>query len=386
MSGYQYVYRFCGVYSINSYTGVNSAGMLYYSLFYIFAPNQDGVKKITIFVFQLLLFSVLFSCRSSRPVVSTAGFNGSVSSYIQQYKDLAISEMRRTGVPASITLAQGMVESDYGRSTLAREANNHFGIKCHNDWKGATVRYHDDRRNECFRKYRNAEDSFRDHSDFLRTGSRYSSLFSLNQTDYKSWARELKKAGYATNPDYANMLIRKIEENALYNFDRGQTAAVTSVKPTVPEPVKDTAKPVTVTSSSVAASPPEEQGSFGSIMDRGSRVMENNRIRYIIAQEGDTREKIEKEYQLLKFELARYNDLPSNFVISPGQILYLQPKRDKAEVGKEFHTVTGGETLYQISQIYGISLNSLNEMNRIREGTNPAPGEKIWLRGLKPVN
>ncbi len=123
--------------------------------------------------------------------------------------------MKRTGIPASITLAQGMIESDYGRSTLAREGNNHFGIKCHNDWTGPTIRHHDDRRNECFRKYKHVEDSYYDHSDFLKTGSRYSFLFDLPSTDYKGWAKGLKKAGYATDPDYANMLIRKIEEEQI---------------------------------------------------------------------------------------------------------------------------------------------------------------------------
>ena len=129
--------------------------------------------------------------------------------------------MNRTGIPASITLAQGIIESDCGHSTLAREANNHFGIKCHDDWTGPTIRHNDNRRNECFRKYRKPEESFYDHSDFLKSGSRYSFLFNINSTDYKAWAHGLKKAGYATNPDYANMLIRTIEENNLWYFDRG---------------------------------------------------------------------------------------------------------------------------------------------------------------------
>ena len=129
--------------------------------------------------------------------------------------------MNRTGIPASITLAQGIIESDCGHSSLAREANNHFGIKCHDDWTGPTIRHNDNSRNECFRKYGKAEESFYDHSDFLKSGSRYSFLFNYNSTDYKAWAHGLKKAGYATNPDYANMLIRTIEENKLWYFDRG---------------------------------------------------------------------------------------------------------------------------------------------------------------------
>ena len=171
-------------------------------------------------IFILILFAGLLSCKTSKPIISTSSTGLSTADYIRKYKDLAISEMKRTGIPASITLAQGMIESDYGRSTLAREANNHFGIKCHNDWTGPTIRHHDDKRNECFRKYSKPEDSFYDHSDFLKSGSRYSFLFDLKQTDYKGWAKGLKKAGYATNPDYANMLIRKIEEDNLWYFDQ----------------------------------------------------------------------------------------------------------------------------------------------------------------------
>ncbi len=173
---------------------------------------------------QIIILAGLVGCRAYRPAGQSSYPEASAGSYIEKYKDLAVSEMIRTGIPASITLAQGMIESDFGRSRLAREANNHFGIKCHNDWTGPTVRHNDDRRNECFRKYRKPEDSFYDHSDFLKYGSRYRTLFDIDPTDYKAWARGLKKAGYATNPDYANMLIRKIEENNLYYYDRGKTA------------------------------------------------------------------------------------------------------------------------------------------------------------------
>jgi flagellum-specific peptidoglycan hydrolase FlgJ len=183
------------------------------------------------------------SCRTKKPAVITRPgmVNASVQTYIEKYRDIAISEMKRTGVPASITLAQGMVESNYGQSRLATEAFNHFGIKCHNGWTGATIRHDDDHRNECFRRYRNAQESFYDHSDFLRTGSRYSFLFSLSPYDYKGWAHGLKKAGYATNPDYANMLIRKIEENNLALYDRGYVADNVPVRP----PMDASALPIT---------------------------------------------------------------------------------------------------------------------------------------------
>ena len=185
-------------------------------------------NRLFIFI-HLALLSCLFSCRTYKPLAPTStphyqlptSPDQSVQEYINSYKGLAVTEMNRTGIPASITLAQGIIESDCGHSTLAREANNHFGIKCHDDWTGPSIRHTDNSRNECFRKYGKAEDSFYDHSDFLKSVPRYSFLFDLNSTDYKAWAYGLKKAGYATNPDYANMLIRTIEENELWHFDRG---------------------------------------------------------------------------------------------------------------------------------------------------------------------
>ncbi len=310
--------------------------------------------------------------------------SGTASAYIQSYKDLAVSEMKRTGVPASITLAQGMLESDYGRSSLARMANNHFGIKCHNDWKGQTVRQHDDRRNECFRKYQKVEDSFYDHSDFLRSGSRYSFLFDLDPKNYKAWAHGLKKAGYATNPDYANLLIKKIEENKLYLFDDSYTASTGRPRQKIPE--KEPISSVPSGSSGKPQSAVEESGvTFGAVLARVPRIKENNKLQYIIVKDGDTREKLENEFQLLRWELPRYNELQDNFTPYPGQILYLQPKRDKAEAGKDFHTAGEGETMYAISQLYGIKLGDLLEMNRMSSGSEPSSGQKIWLRSTKPA-
>jgi LysM repeat protein len=303
--------------------------------------------------------------------------------YINDYKDLAVSEMRRTGVPASITLAQGMLESDYGRSSLARIGNNHFGIKCHNDWNGQTIRQHDEYRNECFRKYRRPEDSFYDHSDFLKSGSRYRFLFDLDPLDYKAWARGLKRAGYATNPEYANLLIRKIEENKLYDLDRGYTSSLTKPQEKVPE---NEAPVLSKTTNNESARSQGETITFGDVMARVPRILENNRIQYIIVKDGDTREKLENEFQLLKWELARYNDLKENFTPVPGQMLYLEPKRDRAETGLEFHSAVNGETMHMISQKYGIKLKSLLEMNRMAEGEGPVPGQKIWLQSLKPTN
>jgi len=337
--------------------------------------------KLKYIIVVLLFPLILDSCRPARPAIPSAYGEQNAAAYIEKYKDLAMSEMKRTGIPASITLAQGMIESDFGRSTLAREANNHFGIKCHNDWNGPVIRHHDDRRNECFRKYSHAEDSYYDHSDFLRNGSRYTSLFSLDPTDYKGWARGLKKAGYATNPDYANMLIRKIEENNLYYYDRGKTlsekpasAAVLPVQQVKSPPVEDVL--------------PERQIADGSVVlpSRTQRIIENNRIQYIIVKEGETIGMIEDEFQMLKWELSKYNELNNDFTPVAGQLLYLQPKRDKAEPGKETHLVSEGDTMYSISQKYGVKVRKLYEYNRMSSGDEPIAGTKVWLRVVKPVN
>ncbi len=325
-----------------------------------------------------ILFSGLISCKAYKPLISTSAPDVSVQDYVNTYKSLAVTEMKRTGIPASITLAQGIIESDCGRSSLAREGNNHFGIKCHDNWTGPTVRHNDNRRNECFRKYRKPEESFYDHSDFLKSGSRYDFLFNINPADYKAWAHGLKKAGYATNPDYANMLIRTIENNNLSYFDRGYnsvslppTASLTVITPQSKDSIRKSAPDISGTTAVLARVP---------------RVMENNRIQYIIVKDGDTREKLEDEFQLLKWELSKYNELNNDFQLIPGQILYLQPKRDRAEPGKEYYSCVEGDTMYMISQRFGIKLKKLLEMNRMAAGIEPAAGKKIWLRSIMPVN
>src|SRR5665647_1577463 len=288
------------------------------------------LKRFSLFLNLVLLLS-LFSCKAYKPLISTSTPVQSVNDYVNSYKDLAISEMKRTGIPASITLAQGIIESDCGHSSLAREANNHFGIKCHDDWTGPKFTHTDNKRNECFRKYARAEESFYDHSDFLKSESRYKSLFDIDPTEYKVWARGLKKAGYATDPDYANMLIRKIEENNLWYFDRGYNA--TSLPPQTTLPVKESL-PVQVIENTTEKPVLVINGNT-SVQARVPRIMDNNRIHYIIVKDGDTKEKLENEFQLLKWELARYNELANEFELVPGEILYLQPKRERAEPGKD---------------------------------------------------
>jgi LysM repeat protein len=341
----------------------------------------------------IIVVSVIAGCRAYKPVSQRSLPEPDARSYIEKYTDLAISEMMRTGVPASITLAQAMIESDFGRSTLAREANNHFGIKCHNGWNGPTIKYDDDRRNECFRKYRNPEESFHDHSDFLKNGSRYQALFDLDPHDYRAWANGLKKAGYATNPDYANMLIRKIEENnlsALVSDNGSKRSLPVSGRRYIPNggssdasgkhvntpkgPDSDEKKP---------AEPPVFNDNLV-VHALIQRVQENNRVEYIVVRPDDSIDKLVREYELLDWELKKYNDIEGEMRLVPGQILYIQPKRRKAEAGKYFHTCVAGETMYTISQKYAIRLKSLYSLNRMNPGVPVHPGQKLWLRTAKP--
>ncbi len=324
------------------------------------------------------------SCHSTRTVVQPNNTikhaKGEVNNYTNLYAGFAISEMERTGVPASITLAQGIIESDYGRSRLARVANNHFGVKCHNDWKGKKIYHDDDKRGECFRKYSRVEDSFTDHSDFLVNGSRYDFLFDLKRDDYKGWARGLKKAGYATNPKYANMLINSIEENHLYLYDNMLTGRRRGNNKPETEPDK-----LSVTNPVITDEIPEEEDIDNFVITRNEkRTGTVNRIQYVIIKESDTYKSLASEFDLLSWELFRYNDLEDGSELTPGMLLYLQPKRNKAEAGNDFHIVKDGDSMWNISQLYGIKLNTLYERNRIESGTEPAVGTELWLRQTKP--
>ena len=281
--------------------------------------------------------------------------------YIEKYKKIAVDEMKRSGIPASITLAQGMLESENGNSSLAVKANNHFGIKCHNNWDGKKMYQDDDRDNECFRKYPSGEDSYKDHTDFLMNTRRYCKLFEYKSNDYKNWAKGLKKAGYATSRTYAQDLIRIIEENELYRLDEGDFS-----RPAIVKPDKNY----------------DDENFVVDIKRR--KIYERNRIKYILVEEGDDLDKITKEMGMLSWELKRYNELSSDIKLEKGQVLYIQPKRRNAELGKDFHFVKEGETMYSISQLYGIKLAKLLRKNRMEQGQEPEVGQKIWLRKRKP--
>ncbi len=273
--------------------------------------------------------------------------------YIETYKDDAIREMQRSSIPASITLAQGILESGDGNSPLAVYAKNHFGIKCHKGWTGKSMRIDDDEKNECFRKYSDVYDSFRDHSEFLTTRGRYSFLFELKKTDYKGWAKGLKKAGYATNPKYADLLIKLIEDFELYRYDNYAKVP--------PRKIKKERTAVALSSSK----------SFRTI-----RL--HNNIKFIIAKKGDTFYRITQDYSMNLWQIYKYNDLNKTDVLKVDDIIYLQPKRNKAS--EQFHTVIAGETMRDISQLYGVKLKLLYKKNNIIVGTQPNVGDKISLK------
>ncbi len=285
----------------------------------------------------------------------------SSAEYINQFKDLAIQEMQRTGIPASITIAQGMLESGNGNSRLAIKGNNHFGIKCHGSWDGGKIYHDDDAEKECFRKYKSVYESYIDHSDFLTNTPRYASLFELKPTDYKGWAKGLKKAGYATAPDYDKKLIQIIERYELHGYDVDFITQTLS----------------------------NNEESF--ILETGRTVKTNNNINYIVARENDTYNSLTNEMELLKWQLAKYNEIDQGADINKGDIIYLQPKRNKAAVGNKKHIVKQGETMHSISQVYGIKLDKLYRKNHIGKGDQPEVGEVLWLRKNKkstkpPIN
>lgn len=275
-------------------------------------------------------------------------------SYIEKYKDDAIREMQMFKVPASITLAQGMLESDNGNSALAVYANNHFGIKCHKDWTGATYTADDDTVNECFRKYPSVYDSYVDHSRFLKDRKRYAALFELKTTDYKGWARTLKTSGYATDPRYAERLIAIIERYKLFAYDIDENISLIVVVAKVNEQQ-------VVTSGGASRT-----------------ISLNNKVKYIAVKPNDSFLKIAKDLDMGVWQLYKYNDLDKNAKLIPGQLLYIQPKKRKSEEGP--HLIKPGESVYDISQRYGVKVKSIYKFNNLPVGAQPKTGQLIQLK------
>ncbi|MDR2840448.1 MAG: glucosaminidase domain-containing protein [Paludibacter sp.] len=296
---------------------------------------------------------------------SAQNINPQYSDYINKYNAIAREQQKQYGIPASIILAQGLLESGAGNSPLAVNANNHFGIKCA-EWQGETVYYDDDNAQECFRKYKKVKDSYTDHSLFLKNRSRYASLFELNITNYRDWALGLKAAGYATDPAYAGKLIALIENYKLYEFDSGKKNK--SEKSDLSEETTD----------ETAAYKTAKMGDVD-IWYR-HKVYKTNGVKYVIAQTGDTYGAIADEFNLSERKIRNFNEDESNEDLPQGTKIYLRSKKNRAEKNATFYKVKQGDSMYSIAQEYAIKTIKLYQINKMDYSQGVSLGQKIKLR------
>lgn len=381
------------------------------------------MKRLISMVWGVLLSAILLSVPGGMAMAQAPQ-----EQYIKKWAPTAVKEMYRSGVPASITLAQGLLESRWGQSALAAEGNNHFGIKCHNDWKGKTMKVDDDAKGECFRVYDTAEESFQDHSDFLRYRDRYKFLFDLKPTDYKGWAYGLKKAGYATAPTYAESLIKYIEKYKLYEYDTLTAAEAEALANSYEESVdvKDSGSSVKPSKSSSgkvssakssraarrAARRSKKHSSLAEEIDYGHlpasplsieepkkitsgryeevqfslhrEAYSKNGVPFVTSIDGETYSSIAKSYDLTLREILRFNDLSGERELKPGTIVYLQAKKNRSEKGLDKYIVgSDGESLWGICQRFGVKMSSVCKMNGFDENYQPREGDTIVLRGKK---
>lgn len=300
--------------------------------------------KLTIRIFCLLLFITTFAEAATQRKVP------SYEKYIKTYSDLAVQHQKKYKIPASITLAQGLLESGAGQSDLARRSNNHFGIKCHSDWRGGRVYHDDDLRGECFRKYKRVEDSYEDHSKFLLR-SRYERLFDLKITDYKGWARGLQKCGYATDRAYANKLIKVIEDYELYRYDTGKGHKISQKE--------------------------REKQKYPKLRYTIYRTFG---LLYVYAKENDSFDRIAQSLDFKVKDLKKFNEVPEDFPLQKGDIVYLEKKKKKADKPYYDHVVQIGESMHSISQKYGIQIKSLYKINKKDKDYIPEEGDVLKLR------
>lgn len=297
-------------------------------------------------MFAKKLFPCIFLLFTIFPAADAQNYKNKLYlEYIDKYKDEAVNQQKRYKIPASITLAQGLLESGAGRSELARKSNNHFGIKCHSVWRGDKVYHDDDTKGECFRKYDDPMESYEDHSLFLTTRSRYAPLFDLRITDYRGWAVGLKKCGYATDKAYASKLIDIIETYELYKYDT----------------VKEGRK--------------KGKGKKQEVLPHTPYL--SSGLLYVEAREGETLLDIAKEFGIKVKRLAAYNEIPRDYPLYDGMVIYLQEKNKYAAPGFSEHTVAAGESMYSISQRYGMKLSSLYKLNKKAYDYVPSEGDVL---------
>lgn len=319
--------------------------------------------------------SFFFLFAAIAAVSSFAQSKETIQAYVDKYRDIAIEEMQRTGVPAAITLAQGIHETGAGTSDLVIKSNNHFGIKCKTEWEGEKVYHDDDARGECFRKYDDPAISYRDHSDFLRNRPYYALLFKLDPTDYEAWAFGLKKAGYATNPRYPQILIKLIQD---FNLQDYTLIALGKKEKDWNGPVWVKASESTNTAialnSDLAMAPPPPVYPEG--------IFKINDTKVIFITKGTSYLKIAEDHDMPISRLLEFNDLKDGDVTPKDGLLFLQRKRKTGE--HETHTVSIGETLYDIAQTEGVRLENLLEYNFLTANVLPAVGEKLYLASEAP--
>ena len=334
--------------------------------------------------------------------------SSAVVTYIKQYKDIAIDEMKRAAIPASITLAQGIHESSFGTSYLAKNTNNHFGIKCKETWTGKTFKYTDDAPNECFRVYDKVEDSYKDHSDFLRNRPYYTPLFKLDIYDYKAWAHGLKKSGYATNPKYAEILIKTIEDYQLYAFDKGELPSYISPLPksVVVEQEEDEFYNVTdsmqidvqktiiqekktevlVPANSSPVIQTQAQPVTTKKINKSIFKVNDCKAVKIYTAKGETLDLIGNVLKIEKEDLLAFNDITDESNLKDGQTIFIQQKKKSNKEGS--YKVKAEDNMWSISQKKGIRLATLLKMNKLESGEEPEVKQTLVLKGKakeKPV-
>lgn len=315
-----------------------------------------------------IIFIILFSLTS----IAAAAQRITPEQYIEQFKDIAISEMKRSGVPASITLAQGILESESGNSDLVKRSNNHFGIKCKSTWTGGSVTHDDDENGECFRAYDNALESFRDHSDFLKTNKRYSALFNLDPADYAGWARGLKKAGYATNPRYPELLVKNIEQ---YNLQQYSLIALNRPLDTA---VAQTETAMPVLQAETAAETPGSEAEKNTLANDLQKTGVLNKTKYVTATKGTSLLAIANRYNISLSKLMDHNDITKDGLLEKDQMIFLQKKSKTGE--EEYYIVEPGETLLDVAQKNAIQLKYLMQYNHLETGAVLKAKTKLFLR------
>ena len=299
-----------------------------------------------------------------------------IEEYVEQFKDIAMNEMRRSGVPASITLAQGILESENGNSELVKKSNNHFGIKCKSSWTGESVTHDDDANSECFRAYTNAGDSYRDHSDFLKANQRYASLFKLDPTDYAGWARGLKKAGYATNPRYPELLVKYIEQNNLQQY----SLLVLNILPQTDVATQISAANENKIITQIAASQPTPlpPAQDAVLTPDPGKVISINNIKCTYAKKGTSLLAIADKNNIRLSKLMEFNDMNEEGLLNKDQYIYLAKKSKTGD--KEYYVIQRGETLNDIAQLNGIQLKYLLEYNNLELDAKLSVGTKLFLQ------